>query len=125
MRLKREHFANVIIIAVALAVLIVLWITSSPAFWASLSGAIVGPIIAVLATRWIKQFQDERFKQNYNRSSRNAFIFLIFAIPAIPTIHAIAVLPLGLILGLIFLVWAISLLIFYVSAIYYYKKQSW
>ena len=125
MRLKREHFMNIIAIAFALIVLAAAWITSSPVFWPMLSGVIIGPVVAVLLTRWIKKFQDERFKANYNRASRNAFVFLIFAIPSIPTFHVLAVFPIGLILGLIFLVWAISIVIFYVSAIYYYKKQGW
>ncbi|MHA1927907.1 MAG: hypothetical protein ACTSV2_04910 [Candidatus Thorarchaeota archaeon] len=121
--MKREHIGNIIAIVFALIILAAAWITSSPFFWPTLGAVIVAPVIAVLITRWIQQFRDERFTANYNRSSRNAFIFLIFTIPSTISIHALGILTVELILALVFVVWAISIVIFYVSAIYYYKKQ--
>ena len=125
MRLKREHIGNIIAIVFTLIIFVVAWVTSSPFFWPTLGAVIIAPVIAVLITRHIQQFRDERFTANYNRSSRNAFIFLIFMIPSTISIYALGILTMELSLALVFIVWAISLVIFYVSAIYYYKKQSW
>jgi hypothetical protein len=61
--MKREHIANLIAILVALSILATFWVISYPGFWPAASGAIIGPLFAVLFVRWMKQYQDERFTQ--------------------------------------------------------------
>lgn len=121
MRLKREHIGNLIAVSAAVLILAAAWITSSPGFWPAVIGGISGPIGAVLIMRWMNKFQDERFTHVYNKSSRNAFVFLVFALPylgAILALQSIAVEAVGLIL----LVWIMSIVIAYISGIYYYKQ---
>ncbi len=78
-------------------------------------------VFAVLLMKWMKQYQDERFTQIYNLASRNALVFLIFALPylgVILTLQSIAIEAVGMIL----IVWALSIIVFYASGFYYYKK---
>jgi hypothetical protein len=54
--MKREHFANLIAILVALSILAAAWITSYPGFWSAIFGTIVGSVFAVIFVRWLKQY---------------------------------------------------------------------
>ncbi|MHA1961165.1 MAG: hypothetical protein ACW99U_13130 [Candidatus Thorarchaeota archaeon] len=119
--MKREHFANLLAILVALSILATFWVTSYPGFWSAATGAITGPVFAVLFVRWMKQYQDERFTQIYNLASRNAFVFLLFALPAIGTILAYQSIAIEAI-GPVFIVWVLSMVIAYASGFYYYKR---
>ena len=120
--MKREHIGNFIAILVAAVILIAAWMTSTPGFWGGLVGAIVGPVVAVLFVRWMKKFQDERFSHIYLQSTRNAFVFLLFAIPYSFVILGMQLVPIESLGALIMIVWGISLVIVYLSGIYYYKK---
>ncbi|UCE10551.1 MAG: hypothetical protein JSW61_01095 [Candidatus Thorarchaeota archaeon] len=119
--MKRDHVASLVVLVSAAAILIAAWITSSPGFWPAVLSGCTAPVIAVLFTRWMRQFQDERFTQIYNLAARNAFVFLLFALPYIGAILAIQSVAVEAV-GMILLVWFISLAIAYTSGYYYYKK---
>jgi hypothetical protein len=120
--MKREHIGNFVAIVVALAILLAAWIVNSPGFWGGLFGMIVGPIFAVLFIKWMKKFQDERFSQIYLLSTRNSFVFLLFALPFSVSFLAINLITAEFLAALIMIVWGIALAIAYASGIYYYKK---
>ena len=119
--MKREHIASGVILVSALAILVAFWLTSGAIPWSGIIGGMFGPIFAVLLVRWAKPYQDERFNQIYNLASRNALVFLIFALPYLGAILAIQSVALEAV-GPLFLVWALSLGIFYVSTYVYYRR---
>ena len=119
--MKSETIASVIALIAALAILVSFWLVSGDIPWSGIIGGTFGPIFAVLLVRWMKQYQDERFTHIYNLASRNALVFLIFALPFLGAILAIQYIALEAI-GPLFLVWALSLAIFYASSYIYYKR---
>jgi drug/metabolite transporter (DMT)-like permease len=105
--------------------LIVLWaafpdLTESQHF-AGISGALGGMIGGILGVTYVRRLHDERFVQLENRAAKNAFSLLILGLPIsvafIGLMQSIE-LAMGIVLG----IWAISLGIFYLSLLYYYRK---
>ncbi len=121
MIMKRETIASAIAVIVALGILVSFWLVSGNFPWPGIIGGMFGPVFAVLLVRWMRPYQDERFTHIYNLASRNALVFLIFALPYLGAILAIQSVALEAV-GPLFLVWAFSLAIFYVSSYYYYKR---
>jgi len=119
--MKRETIGSLIALIVALVILVSFWLVSGTIPWGGIIGGMVGPIFAVLLMRWMKQYQDERFTHIFNLASRNALVFLIFALPYLGAILVIQSIASEAVAPLI-LVWAISLLIFYSSTYFYYKR---
>ena len=119
--MKRETVATSIALIVALAILVSFWLESGTIPWPGIIGGMFGPIFAVLLVRWMRQYQDERFTHIYDLASRNALVFLIFALPFLAAILAIQSIALEAV-GPLFLVWVLSLAVFYVSSFYYYKR---
>jgi hypothetical protein len=121
MIMKREYIGSLIAVLAAAAILVSFWIAYGTFPLPALFAGIFGPVFAVLFARWMRKYQDERFAHIYNLASRNALVFLIFALPYLGAILAIQSIALEAV-GLLLLVWALSLAIFYVSTYVYYKR---
>jgi uncharacterized membrane protein len=121
MRMNRENVASLVAVVAAVSILIAAWLISGDVPWHAIIAGILGPVFAVLFMKWMKQYQDERFTQIYNLASRNALVFLIFALPYLGAILALQTIAAEAV-GPILIVWVLSIIMFYASGFYYYKK---
>lgn len=97
-------------------VLLMLW-TYSPAIISGLIGGFIGAVIA------IRRRPDERAKLVLKDSARNAFWFAILALPYLGIVFMFVPAWSALLCGMWLLAfWFLAIVIFYVSAIYYYWK---
>lgn len=127
--MKRENIAGYIAGVVVVAILVAFWLASGTSKWLVVIAGIIGPIFSVLLIKWMKgqyqdgrlQYQDERFDQLYNRASRNALVFLIFFMPILGAILLIQPIALEAVASL-FLLWGLSIVVFYGSVFYYYRR---
>jgi len=125
---KHENIASLAAIVIFVVILVVYWLVSGRILWPIIVG-MLGPLLALLLAKWMKgqyqdgklRYQDERFTQLYNLASRNALVFLIFILPILCAILFIQSIGLEVVASLI-LVWALSIVVFYASLLYYYRR---
>jgi len=120
--MKRGILAALSAVAMIMIVFAILWILDLSTL-SSYFGAIGGMVGGVLGSTYLRRFQDERFSQIMNQAARNVFIYLMILLPMSSVVllwfdeitHQIAA-------GLIFLPWMSSLVIFWLSLFYYYRR---
>lgn len=81
----------------------------------------VGGSTLLLRGAKVDQRKDERTIQLMTLSSRNAFIFLLLAMPAVATLSIIGMIVTEVFIALLIL-WLIGLAITWISFLYYYTR---
>ncbi len=125
--MRDKIITGLVFVAAFIMVLIVLWVGfpdfSESQHFAGISGALGGLIGGILGVTYLRRLHDERFTQIENRSAKNAFIFLLIVLPigaaSIGTVQPISV---EMAVGIVLIIWAVALAIFYISLVYHYKK---
>ncbi|TET07511.1 MAG: hypothetical protein E3J86_12920 [Candidatus Thorarchaeota archaeon] len=109
----------VVIVAIVFVIIWVLGLTSLSSYM----GAIGGMVGGVLGATYLQRFQDERFSQLMNLAARNVFVYLMILLPlSIVFLFQIGEITLQIATGLIFVPWMSSLVIYFLSLLYYYRK---
>ncbi|MFW9959027.1 MAG: hypothetical protein ACFFCT_13230 [Candidatus Odinarchaeota archaeon] len=120
--MNRGILAALSAVAMVMIVFVTLWILNLTTL-SSYMGAIGGMVGGVLGATYLRRFQDERFSQIMNRAARNVFIYLMILLPMSSAFllwfdeitHQIAA-------GMIMIPWISSLVIFWISLFYYYRR---
>jgi len=121
-KMNRGILAALSAVAMVMIVFVTLWILNLTTL-SSYMGAIGGMVGGVLGATYLHRFQDERFSQIMNRAARNVFIYLMILLPMSSVVllwfdeitHQIAA-------GMIMIPWISSLVIFWLSLFYYYRR---
>jgi uncharacterized membrane protein len=123
MKMKRSLIAVLSAVAVVMIVFVVIWILDLTTL-SSYMGSIGGMVGGVLGATYLRRFHDERFTQIMNLAARNAFVFLAIILP-VSSIVLIRIeeITLQIAAGLIFLPWISSLVILWLSLLYYYYRK--
>ncbi|MHA1850603.1 MAG: hypothetical protein ACTSW8_05005 [Candidatus Thorarchaeota archaeon] len=89
----------------------------------SYMGAIGGMVGGVLGATYLQRFQDERFSQIMNQAARNVFIYLMMLLPmsSVVLIWFEDMTP-QIVAGAIFIPWMSSLVLFFLSLLFYYRS---
>jgi len=77
----------------------------------------------VLGSTYLRRFQDERFSQIMNKAARNVFIYLMVLLPmSSVTLIWFDEITQQIAAGIILIPWMSSLVIFFLSLFYYYRR---
>ena len=119
--MNRENIARIIGISVAFVIVAAAWVVQPSMPWNLLYVIPISIIGTLLIMSVFQKLQDERFTHNMNLAARNSFVFLLFALPSAGALIATEVIVLDT-LGVILLLWVVSLAIWYLSGVYYYMR---
>ncbi|MHA2380382.1 MAG: hypothetical protein ACXADO_05980 [Candidatus Thorarchaeota archaeon] len=120
--MKRVVTAGLSVVIVLLIIFAIAWILDL-SIVSGFIGAFGGMVGGVLGGTYTQRYQDERFGQIMNKSAGIVFVFLIVTLPlAAAAIVSLETFTLALAAGLIFAVWMTSIVIFYLSLLYHYRK---
>ncbi len=122
MRMNRSVLAGLGIVVVVLIVFTVMWILDITSL-GGIMGAIGGMAGGVLGATYMQRFHDERFSQIMKKSGSNAYWFIVIALPLswIVIVRAETI-TIQLAVGLTFVIWMSSFVIYYLSLFYHYKR---
>jgi uncharacterized membrane protein len=109
-------------IATVMIVFVVIWLLGLTTL-SSYVGSIGGMVGGVLGATYLQRFKDERFSQIMNQAARNVFIYLMMLLPmsSVVLIWFEDMTP-QIVAGVIFIPWMSSLVIFFLSIFYYYRR---
>ena len=120
--MNRSILADLSAVVTVMIVFVIIWILGLTTL-SSYMGSIGGMVGGVLGATYMQRFQDERFSQIMNQAARNVFVYLMILLPlSIVLLIQIGEITLQIALGLIFVTWMSSLVIFFLSLFYYYGK---
>ena len=106
-------------VAVVFAIIWVLGLTTLSSY----TGAIGGMVGGVLGATYMNRFQDERFRQIMNLAARNVFVYLMVLLPLSSVVLLQAdTFTAQIVAGLILIPWMSSLVLYFLSLFYYYRK---
>jgi hypothetical protein len=109
-------------LAIVVIVFAMIWILGL-ATLSSYTGAIGGMVGGVLGTMYLRRFQDERFRQIMNLAARNVFVYLMVLLPlSNVVILDVDTFTAQMVAGLILIPWMSSLVLYFLSLFYYYRK---
>ena len=99
-------------------------------FWAldvlslsSIFSGVSAAIGALIILFYMRRFHDERFTQIMILAARNAFVFYILTLPMSSVVLVVVEeITLQIAAGLVLVPWMSSLIICYLSLVYYYRK---
>ena len=120
--MKRSVMAVLSALVTVAIVFVIIWILGLTTL-SSYTGAIGGMVGGVLGATYLKRFQDERFTQIMNLAARNVFVYLMVLLP----LSSVALLSaetftIQIVAGVIFIPWISSLVIYFLSLFYYYRR---
>ena len=120
--MNRAILAALSAVAVVMIVFVVIWILGLSTI-SSYFGAFGGMVGGVLGATYLRRFQDERFSQIMNQAARNVFIYLMILLP-MSTLVLLREneITKEIVAGIILIPWMSSLVIFWLSLIYYYRR---
>lgn len=122
MRMNRSILAALSAVVIVMIVFVIMWILDLSSL-SSIFGAIGGIVGGVLGATYLQRLKDERFTHIMNLAARNAFVFLMFALPLGSVVLVLAEeITLQITAVLIFVPWMSSLVILYLSLLYYYRR---
>lgn len=120
--MNRSLMAALSAVATIMIVFVIIWILGLTTL-SSYMGSIGGMIGGVLGATYMQRFQDERFSQIMNQAARNVFVYLMILLPMGSVVFIwFEEITLQIAAGLIFIPWMSSLVIFFLSLLYYYRK---
>ena len=109
-------------VAMVMIVSVVIWLLGLTTL-SSYVGSIGGMVGGVLGATYLQRFKDERFSQIMNQAARNVFIYLMMLLPMSSVVLIwFDEMTLQIAAGLIFIPWMSSLVIFFLSLLYYYRR---
>lgn len=120
--MNRSIMAALSAVATVMIVFVIIWILGLTTL-SSYMGAIGGIVGGVLGATYLQRFKDERFSHIMNLAARNAFVYLMILLPMSSVVFILfEEITLQIAAGLIFVPWMSSLVIFWLSLFYYYRK---
>jgi len=120
--MNRSILAALSAVVIVMIVFLVMWILDLSTL-SSYTGSIGGMVGGVLGATYLQRFKDERFTQLMNLAARNAFVYLIILLPMSSVVLIrFEEITLQIAAGLIFVPWMSSLVIYFLSLFYYYRK---
>ena len=121
-RMNRSLMAALSAVAIVMIVFVIMWILDLSTL-SSYMGSIGGMVGGVLGATYLRRFQDERFIQIMNRAARNVFVYLMILLPMCSIVPIwLEEITLQIAVLLIFVPWMSSLVIYFLSLFYYYRK---
>lgn len=122
MMMNRSLMAALSAVATVMIVFVIISILGLTTL-SSYMGAIGGMVGGVLGATYMQRFQDERFTQIMNQAARNVFVYLMILLP-MSSVALILVeeFTAQIVAGLILVPWMSSLVIYFLSLFYYYRK---
>ena len=109
-------------VATVMIVFVAIWLLGLTTL-SSYVGAVGGMVGGVLGAMYLQRFKDERFSQIMNQAARNVFIYLMMLLPMSSVVLIwFDEMTLQIAAGLIFIPWMSSLVIFFLSLLYYYRS---
>ncbi|MHA2142364.1 MAG: hypothetical protein ACXADC_10580 [Candidatus Thorarchaeota archaeon] len=120
--MNRSALAGLSAVIVVMIVFTIMWILDITSL-GGIMGAIGGMVGGVLGATYMQRFHDERFSQIMKKAASSAYWFVIIALPLswIAIVRAEAI-TIQLAVGLTFVIWMSSFIIYYLSLFYYYKR---
>ncbi|NHI88969.1 MAG: hypothetical protein EAX87_05550 [Candidatus Thorarchaeota archaeon] len=120
--MKRSVMTVLSALVTVASVFVIIWILGLKTL-SSYTGAIGGMVGGVLGATYLKRFQDERFTQIMNLAARNVFVYLIVLLPMSSVVLLrVETFTVQIVAGLIILPWISSLVIYFLSLFYYYRR---
>lgn len=121
-RMNRSILVVLSAVATVVIVFATIWFLNLTTL-SSYMGAIGGMVGGVLGSMYLRRFQDERFSLIMNKAARNVFIYLMVLLPmSSVTLIWFDDITQQIAAGLIMIPWISSLLIFWLSLLYYYRR---
>lgn len=109
----------VVVVAIVFAIIWIFGLTSISSYM----GAIGGIVGGVLGATYMQRFHDERFTQIMNLAARNVFVYLMILLPMSSVVLLrVETFTLQIVAGLIIIPWISSIVIYFLSLLYYYRK---
>ena len=121
-RVNRSIISSLSAIAMVMIVIAVLWALDLASLSNIFSGVSAG-VGAMVLVIYMRRFYDERFSQIMILAARNAFVFYLFTLP-MSSIMLVVVeeITLQIAAGVVLMPWILSLIVWYLSLFYYYRK---
>ena len=120
--MNRSLMASLCTVATVMIVFAIIWVLGLTTL-SSYTGAIGGMVGGVLGTMYLRRFQDERFRQIMNLAARNVFVYLMVLLPLSSVVLLRAeTFTAQMVAGLILIPWMSSLVLYFLSLFYYYRK---
>ncbi len=120
--MNRSILAGLSAVILVLIVFIITWILDISSL-SGYMGAFGGMVGGVLGATYMQKFNDERFSRIMKGSASNAYWFVITALPLswIVLVQAETI-TIPLVVGLTFAIWMASIIIYYITLFYRYKR---
>ena len=120
--MNRSILSALSAVVIVMVVFVVMWILDLSSL-SSFVGALGGMVGGVLGATYMQRFQDERFTQIMNSAARNVFLYLMILLPMSSFVLIMfEEITLQIAAGLIFIPWMSSLVIYFLSLYYYYRR---
>ncbi len=121
-RKKRSILAGLSAVILVLIVFIITWVLDITSL-SGYMGAFGGMVGGVLGATYMQKFNDERFSQIVKGSTSTAYWFVIIALPLSWIVIILAeTITIQLVVGLTFTIWMASIIIYYLTLFYRYKR---
>jgi hypothetical protein len=121
-RMERDNIAKIVGLLVAAIIVVAAWIIQPVGLWGVVLVTIPITVIGtLLVMSFMTKLEDERFAHIRDISARNSFVSLLLILPWLGALIALGVLVLDAV-GVCVIVWILSIAIWYLSGMYYYRK---